>query len=73
MTRSHKAPDATFAMHCRTCKNTVWHPAVIVTYQGEPPDVGPSQCLQDLFDVILVGGACATCGDFALRYDAECA
>lgn len=71
--KPRKTPDATFAMHCRTCKNTVWHPAVIVTYQGEPPDVGPGQRTQDFFDVILVGGECASCGSFLLRYDAECA
>ena len=71
--KPRKAPQATFAMHCRLCKNTVWCPAVIVTYQGEPPDVGPGHRLQDFFDVILVGGACASCGAFALRYDAECA
>jgi len=71
--KPREAPKATFAMHCRACKNTVWRPAVVVTYQGEPLDVGKRECLQDFFDVILVGGQCATCGEFALRYDEECA
>lgn len=71
--KPRKAPPSTFAMHCRLCKNTVWRGAVIVTYQGEPLDVDPGHHLQDFFDVILVGGACASCDAFALRYDAECA
>lgn len=71
--KPRKAAQATSAMPCRACKSTVWHPAVIVTYQGEPPTVGPGRQLQDYFDVILVGGSCAGCGGFALRYDAECA
>lgn len=71
--KAKKAPNATFAMLCRACKNTVWRPAVIVTYQGEEPEVGPGKKVEDYFDVILVGGQCATCGDVAIKYDAECA
>ncbi len=67
------APKATFAMHCRACKNTVWRLAVIVTYQGEPLDLDSGQRVQDHFDVILVGGTCTTCGTIAIAYDAECA
>lgn len=71
--RARKEPQATFAMLCRACKTTLWRPAVIVTYQGEPSLVGSGKSLQDLFDVILVGGECASCGAFALPFDAECA
>lgn len=71
--KPRKVPPATVAMHCRGCKNTLWHPAVIVTYQGEPPQLPPDRQLQDLFDVFVIGGECASCGVFAVRYDAECA
>lgn len=29
------APDARVALHCRACKESVWRPAVVVTYQGD--------------------------------------
>lgn len=71
--KPRKDVQATAAVHCRICKTTVWFPAIIVTYQGEPPNISQGQRLQDLFDVILVGGVCVGCGHFALRYDEECA
>ncbi|MBK8257856.1 MAG: hypothetical protein IPK82_34960 [Polyangiaceae bacterium] len=67
------APPAKAALHCRGCKTTVWRPAVVVTYQGEPPNIAPGRGLQDYFDAILIGGQCIGCSNFALRYSAECA
>ncbi len=67
-----KDPNATFAMHCRACKTTVWHPVVLVTYQGELDEPFQSR-LADFFDVILIGGVCVKCGYTGFRYDAECA
>lgn len=70
--KSKKAPNATFALHCRRCKTTVWRPVVLVTYQGELGEQFQAR-LADYFDVILIGGVCVKCGYLGFRYDAECA
>jgi len=70
--KARKLPEATWAMHCRDCKTTLWHAAVLVTYQGDI-DAKFHGRLADFFDVILIGGACGQCGAATFRYDAECA
>lgn len=71
--KARKEPKMTFAMHCRKCKETVWHPSALVTYQGESYAELPKERVQDYFDVIALGGTCATCGSVALGFHEECA
>lgn len=70
--KPRKEPKTTFAMHCRKCKNTVWRPAAIVTYQADNFFDIPEDRIKDYFDMIALGGCCATCGDVAFGFDVEC-
>lgn len=71
--KPRKDPKTTFAMHCRSCKNTLWRPAAIVTYQGENYADLAIERVPDCFDVILLGGTCATCETVAFGFAEECA
>ena len=71
--KPRKEPKMTFAMHCKACKNTLWRSAAIVTYQGDNYADIPADTLQNYFDVMLLGGVCATCDAVDFRFGEECA
>lgn len=73
--KARKEPKTTYAMHCRKCKNTLWRPVMMLTYQGDAEHFSsiPPDQLQNYFDVMRLGGACVSCGEVAFGFDAECA
>ena len=73
--RRRKKLPSTFALRCASCKGTAWHPAVVVTYQGEASSylAAGGDRWQDFFDVFAVGGTCVKCGTVSVAASFECA
>ena len=59
----------------RRCASRAWHPAVVLTYQGDAETFAkaPPERWQDFFDGMAVGGTCVRCGAVALPASFECA
>lgn len=70
--RAKKEPKTTFALYCKGCKNTVWEPAMLVTYQGDLVGLA-DDARANHFDSAAFGGRCKSCKKLSLGYTEELA